>query len=495
MARQGERRSIRLVHFADYHAHAVPFYALGEPGSAGVARLIAHLRAARPDALVTNGGDMFNAGSPAWSDRYRGLEWPWFNGLVDVMAFGNHDSDYGAGVFARCRRSLDHPVLCANLVDDRGDPVLRVDGFASMVHEVDGVRLGLVAAAGPDVTELVLDEGPPVPGTHFVDRTSVVEREVARLRQEARVDAVILVGHGLHEDDVALARAVPGIDVVLGTHSHRLQEPTTVPGTDTVIVAPHQYATHVADLRLDFRGGALLEVRGGLVRLGPDRPEAPDIAARVACLQAQLETDPAFAHLTEVIGHAVTPVSTDGQEDGESELGDLVADVVRDAAGADLALVGSSALREPLPPGTLRVGDVVTALPYENRVLTYRVTGREVHDLLEASRRHRGTNHHAQVGGVRFHAGPDGVSDVLVRERGTSGRWRALDPASSYVLACNDFLATRTPGYSQVLVGATGHDAGHEVRAALADWIRDQGVVRGRVDGRMSRGVVAAEVR
>ena len=46
---------------------------------------------------------MINQGSPSWSDKYRCAEWPWLNGIVDAMALGNHDFDYGVNVFN------DHP--------------------------------------------------------------------------------------------------------------------------------------------------------------------------------------------------------------------------------------------------------------------------------------------------------------------------------------------------------------------------------------------------
>lgn len=489
MGRPGQRTSVRLVHFADYHAHAVPFYSQGEARTAGIARLIAHLRSVRPGAVVTNGGDMFNVGSPAWSDRYQGLEWPWLNGLVDVMAFGNHDSDYGPEVFARCRAGLDHPILCANLVDDTGHALVAADGRPYLVHDVEGVRLGLLSAAGPDVVDLVSAACTPVPGTWFVDRVVMVERLVARMRREDRVDAVVLIGHGLHEDDVALARAVPGIDLVLGTHSHRLQDLAGIPGTDTAIVAPYQYATHVADLHLDFRGGALIGIRGGLVRLGADRPEAPDVAAEVARLQADLEADPTYAHLLEVVGDAPDGVATDGQEERDSALGNLVADTLRDAAEADVALVGASAIREPIPPGPVRVGDVLTALPYENQVVAYQVDGRTLLALLDTSLAHRGTNAFAQVGGVRFGEDRGRVRDVLVHQARSAGRWRVLDPDRTYRVVVNDFLATGTAGYRELLAGLPERRTGLEVRAVLIDHVRGLGQVQGRPDGRMDRPV------
>ena len=490
MARARERRTVRLVHFADYHAHAVPFYSEGHPDTAGVARLIAYLRAVRPEAVVTNGGDMFNVGSPAWSDRYRGIEWPWFNGLVDMMAFGNHDSDYGVDVFERCRESLDHPVLCANLVDPRGRAVLTAGDRPYLVHEVDGIRLGLLAAAGPDVGALVPASARPVAGARFTDRTPIVEELVTRMRREDRVDATILVGHGLCEDDMALARAVPGLDVVLGTHSHRRQELTTIPGTDTVMISPFQYATYVADLRLAFVGGALVDVTGGLVPMTPDRPEAHDVAARVDTLRADLVADATYAHLQEEIGHAPQAIRTDGQDVGESELGNLVADVVRSATGSDVALVGTSAIREPLAPGAIHVGDVLSALPYENQVLVYRTTGRVLQQLLDASVAHRGTNYHAQVSGLRFAESGGQASHVLVATRDGDDVWRTLDPEGAYDVAINDFLGEQVPRYREALAGQPARRAGLEVRESLIAWIRGAGDVHGRIDGRMAGGPV-----
>lgn len=117
-------RTVTLVGMADYHSHALPMFSEGEPGQGGVARALAYLRAARarPDTLVVSGGDMVNRGVPTWSDVYGCVEWPWFNGVVDVMALGNHDLDYGAEAFARCRASITYPVLSANLLGANGLP-------------------------------------------------------------------------------------------------------------------------------------------------------------------------------------------------------------------------------------------------------------------------------------------------------------------------------------------------------------------------------------
>src|SRR3954449_5986688 len=88
--------TVTLLAFSDYHSHAVPFYSEGAPNQAGIARTIAYMKAqkaADPSTLILDGGDMFNKGTPTWSDEYTCVEWPWLNGLVDAMALGNHDFD------------------------------------------------------------------------------------------------------------------------------------------------------------------------------------------------------------------------------------------------------------------------------------------------------------------------------------------------------------------------------------------------------------------
>src|SRR5947207_15850152 len=87
--------TVTFLHFSDYHYHALPFYSEDAPSRGGIARAIGYMRREHArGALVFSGGDMINKDSPAWSDKYGCAEWPWFNGVVDAMAFGNHDSDY-----------------------------------------------------------------------------------------------------------------------------------------------------------------------------------------------------------------------------------------------------------------------------------------------------------------------------------------------------------------------------------------------------------------
>src|SRR5438477_823779 len=121
------RATVTLLHFSDYHSHAVPLYSEGQADSAGIARLIAYLQpyANDPNSLIFSGGDMMNLGAPAWSDKFHCAEWKWFNGIVDAMAFGNHDADYGSQEFAACSDTIKYPILSANTLDAAGKPLFQ----------------------------------------------------------------------------------------------------------------------------------------------------------------------------------------------------------------------------------------------------------------------------------------------------------------------------------------------------------------------------------
>src|SRR6266849_6015883 len=209
---------VTVLHFADYHSHALPFYSEGRAQQGGIARAVGYLRQEQArGALVFSGGDMLNKGSPAWSDKHRCVEWPWLNGIVAAMAWGNHDADYGADVFRRCAGSIKYPVISANVAGANGALLFR----PYVVVRKHGIRIGVFAIAGPDFDTLVKPDQRPAAGAHFTDHIAAARDVVRKLRDTEHVDAVVMIGHEHHDDDFDLAQQVPGIDVIFGTHSHR----------------------------------------------------------------------------------------------------------------------------------------------------------------------------------------------------------------------------------------------------------------------------------
>ncbi len=387
--------TIPLLHFSDYHSHALPFYTeQGERG--GIARAIGALKREKKNgALIFSGGDTTNKGAPAWSDKYGCVEWPWLNGIVDAMAFGNHDADYGQDDFARCRAAIRYPILSAN-----------TPGFERYrVFTIKGKRIGVFALAGSDFTKLV-----KTPGFTFGDPVAAAREVVRDLREKEHADAIVLIGHEQAEDDYALARAVPGIDLIFGSHSHLERELTRIDGTDTWFISPSQYLTYISRVELTFRKSGI-DVRGRLVPVDAHMPENRVVAKRVKSMQRELESDPKYHDLFLPIGHLAQALSV-------TELAQRTLEVMREATQSAVALSTSSTFRQPLPKGPLTMELLLAALPYENEIVTCTMSGTQLQRLYDFNAKRKGSDSEA------FVRGPE-----------------SIDPTKTYRVATTDYLA------------------------------------------------------
>jgi 5'-nucleotidase / UDP-sugar diphosphatase len=409
--------TVTLLHFSDYHSHALPFYSEGREEQGGIANALHDLRRhKRRGALVFSGGDMMNKGAPAWSDRYRCAEWPWFNGIVDAMAFGNHDADYGYADFVRCRDLVRYPILSAN-----------TEGFRPyVVLKARGLRIGVFAVAGSDFPQLV-----KVPELRFTDPVAAARETVRRLREVERADAVVLIGHQHAESDFALARAVPGIDLIFGSHSHLKQELTRIDGTSTWFISPYQYLTYFSEVEMTFQKRELVSVRGRLVRVDAKRrPDRPTLR-KVSAMDRDLRNDPRYRDLFIPFTALDSPMSVDA-------LGRYAVDLMREVTKSDVAISTASSFRQPLPPGAIDGEILRAALPYDNEIVVAELTPEKLGRLIALS------------GGAdpSFVSGEPG-SAALVR------------------VATTDYLARVAAGYREVFEGVEIRPTGLRVREEI----------------------------
>jgi len=394
--------TITLIHFSDYHSHALPFYDEGRERG-GIARALGLMeRRKREGALVFNGGDMMNKGAPAWSDKYHCAEWPWFNGIVDAMALGNHDSDYGNEDFDRCRASVRYPILSANTA-----------GFDRYrVFTRRGVRIGVFAVAGGDFSRLVTNAK-----FTFSDPVAAARDVVKTLRDTEHVDAVVMIGHEHADDDYKLAAAVPGIDVILGTHTHLKRDLTLIPGTKTWFISPFQYLTYISEIELTFDKHRLTKVNGRLIPIDSSLKPDKEIERRVIDMQRSLEHDPSYRQLFVTIAKLPRPLEID-------DLARFTVETMRDVTHADLAISTASSFRQALPAGPINQEMLQAALPYDNQIVVAQLTGDQLDKVLKLAAE-----------------GP--ASDA----RAFSTPLATIDPSRTYTVAVTDYIANVATAY------------------------------------------------
>ena len=461
----------------------------GAGGAARIAAVVAEERAraeaAGGHAVVTFGGDMISPSVLSGIDG--GAHMIALANAVgfDVAVLGNHEFDFGPAVLRERLAESETVWLAGNVsVGERGFPGAR----ATWMAEKEGWRIGFLGLVTPE-TPVISSPGPDVA---FAPPAEAGAR-LAEALKATGADIVIALTHQGLGADLELLRTVAAIDAVLGGHDHLLV--ANFDGRQAVMKAGAQ-GRHVGVLTLDVDR---VEGRGGMPRVvwTPEfrlRPTAgiegdAAIAARVEAYQAQLD-----ATLDVVIGETATELDTRGFLSGSAEtaFGNLLADAMRLATGADIGFTNGGGIRGDTvyPPGTrLTRKTVLAELPFGNKTVVLRLTGAQVREALEngVSRAEHPTGRFPQVSGLAFSF--DARRPPGARVTGIAVGGAPLVDGKTYTLATNDFLARGGDGYSVFQAGETLVDSasGTLMAGQLIDHIRSAGAVAPTIEGRIRR--------
>jgi 2',3'-cyclic-nucleotide 2'-phosphodiesterase (5'-nucleotidase family) len=154
------------------------------------------------------------------------------------------------------------------------------------------------------------------------------------------------------------------------------------------------------------------------------------------------------AELEEVIGEALVDLEGQGARRQETNLGDLLADILRTETGSDLAVLNGGGIRADIPKGPIQVQTVLDVLPFNNFPVVLRLTGKEIKEVLEHAVSEAGGHggKFLQVSGMRLVYRQSAPLGHRVQEIRINGQ--PLDPEREYLLATNDFLAAGGDGFS-----------------------------------------------
>lgn len=499
--------SLILLHSNDTHARLMPFPADdGERvgGAAARAALIERERRRPGRTLLLDAGDVFQ-GTPYYN-FFRGV--PDYRAMslmaYDAGALGNHDLDDGPAAWQRASAHARFEILSANVfgaaesswaksggevpAPDRhgshwiggqrvpdGAP-LRYLTHPFVIRDVGGRTVALFGLTTEEVTHIVAVG--PNGGVAVADPVAVARRLVPELRRKA--DLVICLSHLGLDTDRELARRVSGIDVIIGGHSHtRLDRPILVPNATpngyhgTAIGQASYRGEFLGRIALYFEGGHLSRYSGQLLRVRPAEGEDPRVAALLRPYADSIE-----GAMSQVVFHSPARIPSSRLREGETPLGNFVADVIRDAAGADIAIINSGGIRAAIPAGSVTVGDVYSTLPFDNRIVAVPMPGWRVRELLDFAARRIGKGGFAQVSGVAFVIRSDRATYVRVNGK-------PLDSDRIYRVATVDFLYEGGDGYTGFAKAGPAEKTGVLLRDAAVQFLRRHPEYRFRKEGRI----------
>lgn len=479
---------LEIYHMSDYHSHALPSYSEGDYSRGGIARAIALLREAKQrskNVLVLSGGDTINLSNPIWSDVYTCTEWSWFNGILDGMALGNHEFDYGPEVFANCTNNITYPIISSGLVSkDSGKAILP----EYYVYERGGVKIGVFAVAGDDFPSIVKTNLIPnntrwLTGNEKLNR---VKEIVKILREKEKVDLVVTAGHQYMAEDLKMAQEVAGIDLILGTHGHFKAEFTKLAGTNTYFISPYQYLNYLSHVTLQISQGKIINAKGELITITKGLAEDVFLAQKIESMYKSLKAK--HPDRFEVLGQASSLIDNTGLDFGESMIGNFVTDLARQATKANVFFHTASSFRAAIPPGEITKETFLTALPYNNILVTAEMTGEQIIDLLQLSVSKQGSDFFCQTSGLRYtiNAKDKTVSDVEILEDPTSSKYTKIDPKKTYTVATANYLALVANGYKEKFAQASNlTKTDIELNSLIISYIQKNSPISSNLDGRV----------
>jgi len=236
---------ITLLHTNDTHSRIEPFgpgngAISGLGGMARRATLVKQLRQQLGPVLLLDAGDTFQ-GTP-YFNRYKGrLDYELMRMVgYDAGTLGNHDFDNGVDLLVDAMASMEQlkhsnpPFAFVNCnYDFKGAPALGKRVRPYLIREFPGLRVGLTGV-GVAFAGLVAPKNHE--GIGWRDPYDSLRPVVERLREVEKVDLVVVLSHlgynlnGSAPDDLQMPGRVPGIDAIIGGHSHTfLETPTRVP--------------------------------------------------------------------------------------------------------------------------------------------------------------------------------------------------------------------------------------------------------------------------
>ncbi|MFF2019142.1 5'-nucleotidase C-terminal domain-containing protein [Paenibacillus sp. NPDC058177] len=474
---------LRILHTNDTHSHLETV----------VKRMTAIKQERTPNTLLLDAGDVFSG--TLYYTKFEGLADLEFMNYIgyDAMTFGNHEFDNGLPTLKKFIDKANFPFVSSNIDFTTKDNELKgnfkneIGGlnssienshiYPAIIKEVNGQKVGIFGLTTEDTVGLAS----PGDNIAFLDYKTSAANTVKML-QDQGINKIIALSHLGYTVDEKLAVQVPGIDVIVGGHSHTKLDAPVIKNKDTeptLILQTGEYGQNLGELDVKFNDkGVITSYQGKLLDVSKF---ADDATAKTMLAKYDAE-------LTEIrntkVGNTNVELSVNRVIDGksvrvvrqeETAIGNLIADGVNSKSKelvskllsptelstikGFVSIQNGGGIRAGINKGTITLGDVLTVMPFSNSLVALKVTGQEIIESLEngVSGLESDQGRFAQVSGMKYtydsKKKPEiinpttnvleqkGERMVSVEIKQADGSYAAIDPKGYYILSTNSFMA------------------------------------------------------
>lgn len=456
-----------------------------EDGRGGFARLNAVARAERaanPNTLYLFNGDMLSPSLASGFDK--GQNTIDFTNLLpfDLAVPGNHEFDFGPENFAEKLAASKYPWAAINISNADGSPVAGPGGL--MVKDIGGLKVALIPVAQ--------DTSPELSSTGSLKFGPTVDMGIAAAEQARADGADIVVGvvQTNMENDRALI-ASHAFDVILSGDDHSYA--TAYDGVTAYVETSidGQFLTPI-DLMVEVEVAedGTREISWipafrfiDTATVTPD----PESVAMADALRATLDQT-----LDVEIGTVETTLDSRRNvvRGEESTVGNLIADAMRDATGADIAIMNGGGIRGDTTYDAgrkLTRRDILTELPFGNTTVVTELPGSQILLALKngVSQAEKGAGRFPQVSGLTYAF--DATADAGARVSEVMVGGAPLEADKLHTVAVNDYIVGGGDGYDAQGGGriVTDGPTGSLVANDVMTYVEKLGTVGVAVEGRI----------
>ena len=499
------RVQITIVGTTDLHGNLDPIdYYTNKPdnrGLAKVATLIKGVRREQSNVILIDSGDTIQ-GTPLESLHAKKNNQPpdpmmlAMNALnYDAMTVGNHEYNFGLKVLEKARSEAQFPWLSANTYESGTD---KTHYKPYLIKEVAGVKVGILGLTTPGIPNW--DNAQNFAGLEFHEPLVEAQKWVPILRQQEKVDVVVIAMHmGLEEDlrtgeanpsqlpheneAIAIAKQVPGVDAIFMGHTHREVPSLFINGV--LLTQANHWGRHLAraDFYLEKTNNGWTVYAKAARTIPTDDKVQPDaeIVKLVEPYDKETQT-----WLGRVIGESSAELTARDARFRDTAILDVIQKVQLEAGNADVSMVASFNADARIAKGPVTVRDIAGLYVYENTLVVIEVTGQQLKDALEHSAKYfqpyvagKSLSElvNDKIPAYNFDIAEGVTYELDIRKpigkriQNLKFRGQPLKPDQKLRLATNNYRVNGGGGFTMYKDAPVVYRSSEEIRELIIDWV------------------------